>query len=168
MMVFGGLLVNYYSTQSRADAEAAATEVEITFADTLKEGDMQALKVGAKDSDKVLIAKYKGKLYATGNWCSHFGVPLDGGMLFDDKVLCPAHAAGFSILTGEPENAPGLDGLPTFSVIERDGKSFVLVPEGGVPGSVPMPLTKRDHDNKTHFVIIGGGAAGLNCAETLR
>ena len=28
-------------------------------------------------------------------------------MLFDDKVLCPAHAAGFSIVTGEPEQAPG-------------------------------------------------------------
>ena len=31
-----------------------------------------------------------------------------------------------------------------------------------------MPLTKRDPHNHTHFVIIGGGAAGLNAAETLR
>ena len=31
-----------------------------------------------------------------------------------------------------------------------------------------MPLTKRDPNNHTHFVIIGGGAAGLNAAETLR
>ena len=31
-----------------------------------------------------------------------------------------------------------------------------------------MPLTKRDPENNTHFVILGGGAAGLNCAETLR
>ena len=31
-----------------------------------------------------------------------------------------------------------------------------------------MPLTKRDPNNKKHFVIIGGGPAGLNCAETLR
>jgi NADH dehydrogenase FAD-containing subunit len=29
-------------------------------------------------------------------------------------------------------------------------------------------LTKRDPENKKHFVIIGGGAAGLNAAETLR
>lgn len=29
-------------------------------------------------------------------------------------------------------------------------------------------MAKRDPDNKTKMVIIGGGAAGLNCAETLR
>lgn len=29
-------------------------------------------------------------------------------------------------------------------------------------------MSKRDPNNKTHFVIIGGGPAGLNCAETLR
>jgi NADPH-dependent 2,4-dienoyl-CoA reductase/sulfur reductase-like enzyme len=31
-----------------------------------------------------------------------------------------------------------------------------------------MPLTKRDLNDKRNYVIIGGGAAGLNCAETLR
>jgi NADPH-dependent 2,4-dienoyl-CoA reductase/sulfur reductase-like enzyme len=29
-------------------------------------------------------------------------------------------------------------------------------------------MAKRDPENKKRFVIIGGGAAGLNCAETLR
>lgn len=31
-----------------------------------------------------------------------------------------------------------------------------------------MPLAKRDPADKRNFVIVGGGAAGLNCAETLR
>ena len=89
-------------------------------------------------------------------------------MLFDDKVLCPAHAAGFSIMTGQPEQAPGLDGIPSFPVVEKAGKFFVQVPEGGLPRKATQPLSKRDPENKTHFVIVGGGAAGLNCAETLR
>lgn len=29
-------------------------------------------------------------------------------------------------------------------------------------------MSKRDPENKEKFVIIGGGAAGFNCAETLR
>ena len=88
--------------------------------------------------------------------------------MFDDKLLCPAHAAGFSVVTGYPEQAPGLDGIPTFPVVKRDDKYFVQIPEDGIPKRVSQPLTPRDPDNKTHFVIIGGGAAGLNCAETLR
>ena len=31
-----------------------------------------------------------------------------------------------------------------------------------------MPMSKRDPNDKRNFVIIGGGAAGLNCCETLR
>ena len=29
-------------------------------------------------------------------------------------------------------------------------------------------MAKRDPSNTTKMVIVGGGAAGLNCAETLR
>ena len=31
-----------------------------------------------------------------------------------------------------------------------------------------MDMTKRDPSDARNFVIVGGGAAGLNCAETLR
>lgn len=75
---------------------------------------MKELKVGPKDDDKVLISRIKGKLHAVGNYCSHFGAPLGTGLLFDDKVLCPWHAAAFNVVTGALENAPGIDGLPVF------------------------------------------------------
>lgn len=144
--------------------------VEIDIAGELAEGDMRGFKVGEKDGkdEKVLVACYQGKIYATGSSCSHFGVDLTNGMLFDDKVLCPAHAAGFSIKTGKPEQAPGLDGIPSYLCIHRDDKWFVEVPEEGLPKKATMPMTKRDPNNPKHFVIVGGGAAGLNCAETLR
>jgi nitrite reductase/ring-hydroxylating ferredoxin subunit len=137
----GALPVAYYFSKptegahSNAGAENSG-EYLIEFAHELKDGDMRALKYGAQDSDKVLISKYQGKLYATGNACSHFGVPLEGGMLFDDKVLCPAHGAAFSITSGAPENAPALDGLPTFVIEERDSKFYVKVPEGSFPKKV--------------------------------
>ena len=45
--------------------------------------------------------------------------------MVDDKVLCPAHLAGFSVKTGEVDRAPALDGLATFDIIEEDGVSYV-------------------------------------------
>ena len=142
-------------------------EVEIDFAATLNDGDMRDLKVGPKDDDKILISKINGKLHAVGNYCSHFGAPLSTGQLFDDKVLCPWHAAAFSVVTGALEGAPAHDGLPVFGIIERDGKFYAQIPET-LPKKVTQALAKRDPTDKRRFVVIGGGPAGLFCAETLR
>ena len=138
MLAIGGLTalamyMNSTKNQEMVEAESKTKNVKIPFAEKLQEGQMKALKVGDSNDQKVLISKYQGKLYATGNFCSHFGVPLEGGYLIDDQVLCPAHLAGFSIVTGEIERAPGLDGLPTFPIIEEDGKFFVQVPKDGLP-----------------------------------
>lgn len=133
----------------------------------MKDGEMFALKVGEKDSDKVLVAKYQGKIYSLGNFCTHFGVPLAHSVLFDDKVICPAHNAAFSIIDGYPEYAPAKNGLPTFEVVEKDGKHFVNLPSNWKDSRV-IYMAKRDEKNESKFVIVGGGAAGLAAAETLR
>ena len=104
-------------------------DVEITGASDLDDGMMMELKVGAGKKDNVLITRYQGKLYAIGAYCSHFGAPLVNGVLFDDKVLCPWHAAGFSVTSGAIEYAPGLDGVPKYGISEKDGKHFVRVPK---------------------------------------
>jgi nitrite reductase/ring-hydroxylating ferredoxin subunit len=128
---------------------------------------MKELKVGPKDEDLVLIAKYQGKLYCTGNKCPHFGAPLTTGVLFEDKVICPWHSASFSIKSGRLEGAPSLDGLPRYEVYSKDGKHFVKLPEN-YNKAATASMAKRDPKNKSRFVIIGGGSAGLTCAETLR
>jgi rubredoxin-NAD+ reductase len=142
-------------------------EIEITYASEMGDGEMRELVVGEGEDDKVLIAKHDGKIYSVGNFCTHFGVGLANSVLFDDKVLCPAHCAGFSIITGYPENSPGLDGLPVFEVVHKDGKSFVKVPTK-LPRKSTMPMAKRDDNDKREFVIIGGGPSGLTAAESLR
>ena len=117
-MLFGSAAIAYaYSkNQSISQMESNTLEIEIDFANDLKDGDMKELKVGPKDEDKVLIARVNGKIHAVGNYCSHFGAPMSTGLLFDDKILCPWHAAAFSVVTGAVENAPGIDGLPKFDV----------------------------------------------------
>ena len=117
-MLASATLAGAYMTFSTktTSAEGEHIEVEIDFADGLKDGEMKELKVGPKDEDKVLISRVQGKIYAVGNYCSHFGAPLGTGLMFDDKVMCPWHAASFSVVTGAVENAPGMDSLPKFEV----------------------------------------------------
>lgn len=148
-----------------AEADSGLKEVLIDF--ELGDGEMKELAVGEGKQDKLLIAKYQGRLYAVGNYCSHFGAPLSWGMLFEDKVMCPFHAAAFSVVTGAPELAPALDGIPRYDVVAREGKHYVQV---ALPlqQKQTMPMVKRDPNDKRRFVIVGGGPAGLNCAETLR
>lgn len=77
----------------------------------IKDGEMIEVKVGEKDGDKVLVARVDGKLYCVSNKCTHFGAPLAKGLLVEDRVLCPFHAAGFSVKTGAHEYGPVFDGL---------------------------------------------------------
>ena len=149
------------------DAGNDLIDVQIQGADSLEEGTMMEVKVGEGKQDKVLVTRYGGKLHAIGAFCSHFGAPLVNGVLFDDKVLCPWHAAGFSVTSGALEYAPGMDGVPKYEVHEANGKWFVRVPKK-LEQKQTMTMAKRDASNKTRMVIIGGGPAGLNCAETLR
>lgn len=118
-------------------------------------------------NNRILIVKYQGQIYAVGNNCSHYGAPLNTGMLFDNKVLCPWHGAAFDITTGALENSPGVDGIPSFKVTKKEGKYFVEIPLNFSRTASP-PLSKRDPLNKTTYVIVGGGPAGLACAEGLR
>ena len=63
----------------KSEAAGKVKEVEIEFAETLEEGSKKSLQVGEGKDEKVLISRYNGQLYATGSFCSHFGVPLEGG-----------------------------------------------------------------------------------------
>ena len=59
------------------------------------------------------------------------------------------------------------NGLPSFEVVEQDGKYFVKLPSNWKDSRV-IYMAKRDTGNKSKYVIVGGGAAGLSAAETLR
>ena len=162
----------YFASRSRffstlPAAEPAFKEILVENPNDLEEGEMREVKFGEKDDEKFLLVRYEGKLRAVGNFCSHFGAPLARGVLFDDKVLCPFHCMGFSVVSGYPEQAVALDGIPVFDVVEKDGQFFVRLPDP-LPRKATVPMSGRDKKDKRRFVIIGAGPAGISAAETLR
>lgn len=133
------------------------------------DGQMKQVQVGDdKEKDVILVVRHQGQLYAVGAKCTHFGAPMATGMLFDDLVICPWHFATFDIKTGLYESGPVVDALPKYEIWEKDGKVTVKVPKKITVNRVKVETVARDPENKTRYVIIGGGPAGACAAETLR
>uniref|UniRef100_A0A6Q2YZN4 Rieske domain-containing protein n=1 Tax=Esox lucius TaxID=8010 RepID=A0A6Q2YZN4_ESOLU len=122
-------------------------EASVCHVKDLENGQMREVDLG---SGRALLIKEHGEFSAIAHKCPHYGAPLVKGVLSKGHVRCPWHGACFNIATGDIEDFPGLDSLPTFQV------TFVL--------SVIIITIKR---NK-HLKYISLCPAGLVCAETLR
>ncbi|KAM4742377.1 apoptosis inducing factor mitochondria associated 4 isoform 1-T2 [Anableps anableps] len=132
----------------------------------LHDGQMKEVTV---EDQKVLLVRTKGQYSAVGSRCSHYNAPLIIGTLDGERVRCPIHGACFNVRTGDIEDYPGLDCLPTYKVKVQDGNVYVSIDKKS------MKLTKRvkemctvQPDIKHTILLVGGGPASLVCAETLR
>uniref|UniRef100_A0A3Q3X156 Rieske domain-containing protein n=1 Tax=Mola mola TaxID=94237 RepID=A0A3Q3X156_MOLML len=147
--------------------EPAARQEEVTGLvcqeTDLEDGQMKEVTVGEK---KVLLVRTQGQYSAVGNQCSHYSAPLVKGALVGDRVRCPFHGACFNINTGDIEEYPGLDCLPTYKVKVEDGKVYVTISKNLTKRVKEM--CSRAPEIKHTVLLIGGGPAALVCAETLR
>ncbi|XP_069004094.1 apoptosis inducing factor mitochondria associated 4 [Embiotoca jacksoni] len=132
----------------------------------LKDGQMKEVTVG---DQKVLLVRTQGQYSAVGSQCSHYNAPLIKGALVGGRVRCPFHGACFNVRTGDIEEYPGLDSLPSYKVKVEDGKVYVSI------NKKSLMLTKRVKEMckmipeiKNTILLVGGGPASLVCAETLR
>jgi len=131
-----------------------------------EDGEMKECTLG---DGKVLVIREGEKFYATGTKCTHYKAPLKNGAFHDGRIRCPWHGACFNAQTGDIEDYPGLDSIPTFPV-HLDGENIVVraAPELIKNSSVPRAMVKCQSDDARVFVIVGAGAAGATAAETLR
>lgn len=67
--------------------------------------------LGHVKGEPVLIARQGGDVFAVSAKCTHYGGPLDQGLLIEDTVRCPWHHAAFSLRTGEAMRSPALSPL---------------------------------------------------------
>ncbi|MEZ0540004.1 FAD-dependent oxidoreductase [Fibrella arboris] len=140
------------------------TEIAVARLDDLADGQVKGVKVG---QDNVLLARVGETVYAVGAVCPHYQAPLAKGLLCGHRLYCPWHHSSFDITNGDLLDPPSLDGLPTYPVSLHDGQIWVTLPDTKTPLTGNPDPEQLPADDRT-IVILGGGAAGLTAAQTLR
>jgi len=133
----------------------------------LNEGELAEFTFGVEaEKQRILIIKKLGKFYAFDNECPYQCNPMHKGILIHNKIVCPMHGDTFDLFSGENLIGPSLDNLKKFD-LKINGKSYYIEVEKKNFKS-KNKIYRKDPQNNTKFVIIGGGIAALSCAKTLR
>jgi NADPH-dependent 2,4-dienoyl-CoA reductase/sulfur reductase-like enzyme/nitrite reductase/ring-hydroxylating ferredoxin subunit len=127
----------------------------------LQDGEMKRIELEGKP---IVLARVQGQYYAFGGKCSHYGAPLQDGVLHEHTVMCPWHHACFDIRSGARLEPPALNDIARYPVQIIDGEVVVTFPND----NITSPQGEADPKNSQTFVIVGGGAAGGAAAEQLR
>ena len=102
------------------------SKVRVANADEVAEG--RVLRADA-NGRPLLISRIDGRYYAIEAICSHAGGRLEDGEINNGCVVCPVHAAVFSLATGKasPQTDWATD-LQSFPVTIADGELYVEPP----------------------------------------
>lgn len=119
---------------------------------------------GQIDGEDALLVRHGDAVFAIGAQCTHYHAALADGLLDGPVLHCPMHHAQFDIRSGAALCAPALDDLPCWRVEQRGGQVFARERIVSAPRSRREAVPGALDD----VVIVGGGAAGLAAADTLR
>jgi NADPH-dependent 2,4-dienoyl-CoA reductase/sulfur reductase-like enzyme/nitrite reductase/ring-hydroxylating ferredoxin subunit len=122
---------------------------------------------GQVDGEAVLLVRQGGEDFAIGATCTHYGGPLQEGLVVGDTVRCPWHHACFSLRTGEALRAPALNPVACYRVERRGDRIFVREKLPAPAAISPAPAASAGA-GPSSVVIVGAGAAGNAAAERLR
>lgn len=84
------------------------------------------------------------------------------------RLVTNCHLACFNASTGDIENAPAIDNLPTFKLSEKDGSVYISGEKDIIKGSRRKPNLKCAAIGQERVVIVGGGSGAIGTVEALR
>ena len=135
----------------------------------LKNGQKQEVEVEGIEEGKVLLVKLKDEVHALGSKCTHYGAPLSKGVLGEDgRLTCPWHGACFRVATGDVEDAPALDPVPKFEVVQKDGGVYIKGEENTIKTSKRTLNIKCKPKGNEGVVVVGNGSGAIGALEGLR
>lgn len=125
----------------------------------------QSILYGHAGDEPVILARIGNDITAVSARCTHYGGPLEEGLVINETIHCPWHHACFSLRSGEALGAPAFDPLPCWQV-EREGERVFV--RNKIISAPPVEQLAATIEQPENIVIVGGGAAGFACAEMLR
>jgi len=135
----------------------------------LKNGEKKEVEVEGVEGGKVLLLKVQDKVHATSANCTHYGAPLVKGVLTPEgRLTCPWHGACFKVSTGDVEDAPALDPISKYEVLEKDGAVYVKTDEDTLKANRRHLNLKCLSVSDDKVLVIGGGSGTLGAIEGLR
>lgn len=135
----------------------------------LKNGEKQEVEVEGVEGAKVLLLKVQDKVHATSSSCTHYGAPLVKGVLTPEgRLTCPWHGACFKVSTGDVEDAPALDPIAKYDLVERDGAVYVKSDEETLKANRRSLNIKCSSVSDEKVLVIGGGSGTVGAVEGLR
>ncbi len=151
------------SMGAMSDSDASPTGPDLDRGLELSALPPGGILVGHHAGESVMLVRSAAgdQVYAVSPRCSHYGGPLNEGVIDGHTVRCPWHHACFDLRTGGAGAAPALNPIPCWRV-ERRGSRIELGDRVGTPAPSPPPHSPE------RVVIVGAGAAGNAAAETLR
>ena len=127
-----------------------------------------AMLLGHAHGEPVLLARRGDELFAIGAICTHYGAPLEQGLLVGDTVRCPWHHACFSLRTGEALRAPALNPVSCWRVEQQDGTRVCRAKSSTPAKPPPLPAAPGMPQIGRHRGRWRGGQCGGRDAPSRR
>jgi len=132
--------------------------------------DKQEVELEGLEDGKVLLVNDGSGIHALGHACTHFGAPLKNGVVHDGRITCPWHGACFKVSTGDVEDAPALDPIAKFKIVEKSDGIYIEGDEQTIKNKRAKAKTacKVQSQAQDSVVVVGGGSGSIGVLQALR